>query len=77
MSSTLFPLGKLSHQQIKKGENILKKIQEEITTTKNSQKLLSLSNEFYTNIPHNNIKLIDTLKDVRRKKKTLTYMYIT
>ena len=77
MGSTLFPLGKLSYQQIKKGENILKKIQEEITTTKNSQKLLSLSNEFYTNIPHINIKIIDTLKDVRRKKKTLTYMYLS
>ena len=77
MSSTLFPLGKLSYQQIKKGENILKQIQEEVTTTKDSQKLLSLSNQFYTNIPHVNIKIIDSLKEVRRKKKTLTYMYLS
>jgi len=77
MSSTLFPLGKLSYQQIKKGENILKQIQEEITTTKNSQKLLSLSNQFYTNVPHIHIKIIDTLKDVKRKKKKLTYMYLS
>ena len=77
MSSTLFPLGKLSYQQIKKGENILKQIQEEIITTKEPQKLLSLSNQFYTNIPHINIKIIDTIKEVRRKKKTLTYMYLS
>lgn len=76
MSATLFPLGKLAHQQIKKGEKILQKIQDEVTTTKDSQKLLSLSNEFYTNIPHIHIKVIDTLKDIKRKKKILQYMYL-
>ena len=76
MSSTLFPLGKLSYQQIKKGEKILQKIQDEVTTTKNPQKLLALSNEFYTNIPHIHIKVIDNLKDLKRKKKTLQYMYL-
>ena len=76
MSATLFPIGKLSHQQIKKGEKILQKIQDEVTTTKDSQKLLSLSNEFYTNIPHIHIKIIDTLKDIKRKKKILKYMYL-
>ena len=76
MSAVLFPLGKLSRQQIKKGEKILQKIQDEVTTTKDSQKLLSLSNEFYTNIPHIHIKVIDTLKDIKRKKKILQYMYL-
>lgn len=76
MSAVLFPLGKLSRQQIKKGEKILQKIQDEVTTTKDSQKLLSLSNEFYTNIPHIHIKVIDTLKDIKRKKKILKYMYL-
>jgi len=44
MYSNIFPLGKLSKNQIEKGKTVLKKIEKEIKTTKNEQKLLSLSN---------------------------------
>ena len=74
MYSNIFPLGKLSKNQIEKGKTILKKIEKEIKTTKNKQKLLSLSNEFYTMIPHIHIKVISTMKDVSKEEKLLTYM---
>ena len=45
----------LDHQ-IKKGQIVLKKLEKVIKTTKYKQQLLSLSNEFYSTIPHVNIK---------------------
>lgn len=75
-SYNIFPLGKMSKNQLLKGFRILKAIKLEIKgTIKNTQKLLSLSNQFYTNIPHINIKLLSTLDDVNDKKKLLKYMY--
>lgn len=76
MYSDIFPLGKLSKNQIEKGKVILKNIEKEIKTTKNEQKLLSLSNQFFTTVPHIHIKIISTMKDVSKKKKLLTYMLI-
>lgn len=72
-SHDIFPLGKMSKNQLLKGFRILKAIKLEIKG--NSKKLLSLSNQFYTNIPHINIKLLSTLHDVNDKKKLLKYMY--
>ena len=75
MYSNIYPLGKLSVNQIKKGQEVLKKLEEVIKNTKNEQKLLSLSNEFYSTIPHVNIKLISSMDDIREKKKT-TLLYV-
>jgi len=74
MYSNIYPLGKLSVNQIKKGQEVLKKLEEVIKNTKNEKKLLSLSNEFYSTIPHVNIKLISSMEDIRAKKKLLCYM---
>ena len=74
-SHNIFPLGKMSKNQLFKGFRILKAIKQELKTSKNSQKLLSLSNQFYTNIPHINIKLLSSLKDVNDKKNLLKYMH--
>jgi hypothetical protein len=65
----------MSKNQLFKGFRVLKAIKKEIKTTKNPQKLLSLSNQFYINIPHINIKLLSTLNDIDDKKKLLNYMY--
>tara|TARA_B110000483_G_scaffold34057_1_gene41453 strand:+ start:2644 stop:2880 length:237 start_codon:yes stop_codon:yes gene_type:complete len=75
MYSNIFPLGKMSKNQLFKGFRVLKAIKKEIKTTKNPQKLLSLSNQFYINIPHINIKLLSTLNDIDDKTKLLNYMY--
>lgn len=76
MDSNIYPLGKLSVNQIKKGQIVLKKLEKVIKTTKDKQKLLSLSNEFYSSIPHVNIKLISSMQDIDSKKKLLNYMLI-
>jgi hypothetical protein len=76
MQSNIYPLGKLSVNQIKKGQQVLKKLEKEIKTNKDQQKLLSLSNEFYSTIPHVNIALISSMKDIKSKKKLLEYMLI-
>ena len=47
MYSNIYPLGKLSVNQIKEGQKVLKKLEGVIKNTKDEQKLLSLSNEFY------------------------------
>jgi len=65
----------LDHQ-IKKGQIVLKKLEKVIKTTKDKQQLLSLSNEFYSTIPHVNIKLISSMRDIDSKKKLLNYMLI-
>lgn len=76
MYSNIYPLGKLSDNQIKKGKIVLKKLEKVIKTTKNKEKLLSLSNEFYSTIPHINIKIISSIRDIHGKKKLLNYMLI-
>jgi len=76
MHSNIYPLGKLSVNQIKKGQIVLKKLEKEIKTNKDKQKLLSLSNEFYSTIPHVNIKILSSMKDINTKKKLLEYMLI-
>ena len=76
MQSNIYPLGKLSVNQIKKGQKVLKKLEKEIKTTKDQQKLLSLSNEFYATIPHTKIALISSMKEINTKKKLLEYMLI-
>jgi hypothetical protein len=65
----------MSTNQLFKGFRILKAIKGELKGTKNSQKLLSLSNQFYTTIPHINIKLLSSFKDIKDKKQLLKYMY--
>lgn len=77
MYSNIYPLGKLSVNQIKKGQKVLKKLEEVIKNTKDEQKLLSLSNEFYSTIPHVNIKLISSMQDIHAKKKLLNYMLLS
>jgi hypothetical protein len=74
-SYDIFPLGKMSKNQLFKGFRLLKAIKQEIKTTNHPQKLLSLSNQFYSSIPHINIKLLATLNDINDKKKLLKYMY--
>lgn len=76
MHSNIYPLGKLTVNQIKKGQKVLKKLEKEIKTNKDPQKLLSYSNEFYSTIPHVNIALISSMKDIKDKKKLLDYMLI-
>jgi len=76
MHSNIYPLCKLSVNQIKKGQKVLKKLEREIKTTKDPQKMLSLSNEFYSTIPHVNIALISSMKEINTKKKLLEYMLI-
>ena len=76
MNSNIYPLGKLSVNQIKKGQQVLKKLEKEIKKNKNQQKLLSLSNEFYSTIPHVKIGLISSMKEINNKKKLLEYMLI-
>jgi len=72
----IYPLGKLTINKIKKGQNVLKKLEKEIKTNKDPQKLLSYSNEFYSTIPHTKISLISSMKDIKDKKKLLDYMLI-
>ena len=76
MNSNIYPLGKLSVNQIKKGQIVLKKLEEVIKTTNDQKKLLSLSNEFYSTIPHVNIKLISSMKDIDAEEKLLNYMLL-
>jgi len=46
------PLGKLSKETIKKGYEVLKKIADQLDEVYNLEKLLDLSSDFYTTIPH-------------------------
>jgi hypothetical protein len=74
MHSNIYPLGELSINQIKKGQTVLKKLEKIIKTTKNKNKILSLSNEYYSTIPHVKIHLIKSIKDINTEKKLLNYM---
>ena len=70
----IYPLGELSTNQIKKGQTVLKKLEKEIKTSKDKNKLISLSNEYYSTIPHVKIHLIKSMKDIKTEKKLLNYM---
>jgi len=73
----IFPLGHLSLNQINKGENILNILENIIMfSSNNSEKILNLSNDFYTNIPHisEKLKIIDNIEILNDKKKLLNYM---
>jgi len=73
----IFPLGHLSLNQINKGENILNILENIIMySSNNSEKILNLSNDFYTNIPHisKKLKIIDNIEILNDKKKLLNYM---
>jgi len=72
-----FPLGKLSSEQISVGYDVLRQLQEAITgngATRDAD-LVSLSNRFYTSIPHNfGMKLppsISTLEILKQKIEML------
>jgi len=56
-SYNIFPLGVLSIAQIEKGQEVLNNIANVIDKKNNKNELLSLSNKFFTLIPHISEKL--------------------
>lgn len=56
-SYNVFPLGVLSINQIEKGQQALNNIANIVDNKNNEAELLSLSNEFFTMIPHISEKL--------------------
>ena len=75
-SYNVFPLGVLSINQIEKGQQALNKIANIVDNKNNEAELLSLSNEFFTMIPHISEKLevIRTRKTIKEKNELLEYM---
>ena len=75
-SYNVFPLGVLSINQIEKGQQALNNIANIIDNKNNEADLLSLSNEFFTMIPHISEKLevIRTRKTIKEKNELLEYM---
>lgn len=69
------PLGKLNSDKIKRAHQILKEIQRLLVTNKNQDKILPLTNDFYTTIPHNfgmkKPPVIDHLLRVKEKTRML------
>lgn len=68
------PLGKLSKQSINKGYKILKELHSEVEKKKsNSRTIEELTNDFYSNIPHDfgfmkmHHFILDTVKKVKDK----------
>ena len=51
-SHNVFPLGILSLKQIEKGQEVLNDISKIIDNKNNDSEILSLSNKFFTLIPH-------------------------
>lgn len=73
--ASIFPLGKLSLRTIKKGFRILDDILLELSKSKCSEKLLlTLSNRYYTTIPHVVISLIDSYERINEEKELLSHM---
>jgi predicted DNA-binding WGR domain protein len=72
------PLGKLSRKQLKKGYTILSDIEDEISGKNRKARLIDLSNQFYTHIPHSFgmrvPPLITTSKMVSQKTEMLDSM---
>jgi len=77
-SHNIFPLGILSANQIEKGQVHLNNISKIIDDDDNDDKLLSLSNSFFSDIPHilsrSNLKVINTHKILNEKNELLVYM---
>lgn len=75
-SYDVFPLGVLSINQIEKGQQALNNIANIVDNKNNEAELLSLSNEFFTMIPHISEKLevIRTRKTIKEKNELLEYM---
>lgn len=71
------PLGKLSKDNIKRGYELLKKLQDEIAHKKRQDIMEDLTNQFYSYIPHDvgfkNMRLykLDTMKKVKEKIEML------
>lgn len=72
----VFPLGILSLKQIEKGQEVLNDISKIIDDKNNDSEILSLSNKFFTLIPHisKKIELIETREILNDKNKLLIYM---
>ena len=75
-SHNVFPLGILSLKQIEKGQEVLNDISKIIDNKNNDSEILSLSNKFFTLIPHisKKIELIETHEILNDKNKLLIYM---
>ena len=75
-SHNVFPLGILSLKQIEKGQEVLNDISKIIDDKNNDSEILSLSNKFFTLIPHisKKIELIETHEILNDKNKLLIYM---
>ena len=75
-SYNVFPLGVLSINQIEKGQQALNNIANIVDNKNNEAELLSLSNEFFTMIPHisEKIEVIRTRKTIKEKNELLEYM---
>ena len=75
-SYNIFPLGVLTIDQIERGQNILNNISGVIHNNDNNDELLSLSNNFFTMIPHisKELKVINTPQILNEKNELLAYM---
>ena len=75
-SYNVFPLGVLTIGQIDKGQAALDDISRIVDYKNNKKELLSLSNKFFTLIPHISEKLevIKTSEMVKEKNELLEYM---
>jgi len=72
----IFPIGVLTINQIERGQNILNNISGVIDKNNNNDELLSLSNNFFTMIPHisRELKVINTIQILNEKNELLAYM---
>tara|TARA_B100000795_G_scaffold234063_1_gene193082 strand:- start:1532 stop:1780 length:249 start_codon:yes stop_codon:yes gene_type:complete len=75
-SHNIFPLGVLSTNQIERGQNVLDNIINVIDNKNNNDELLSLSNKFFTMIPHisKELKVINSRQIINEKNELLEYM---
>ena len=73
----IYPLGKLSKNQVNQGMNILNMIRDTINSSNNKEQLISLSNTFYSTIPHLSqyIIIIDNNNILNEKYKLINYMF--
>jgi hypothetical protein len=73
----IYPLGKLSKNQINKGNNILNNIRDIINTSNDKEQLINLSNIFYSTIPHLSqyIIIIDNNNILNEKYNLINYMF--
>ena len=75
-SHNIFPIGVLTINQIERGQDILNNISGVIDKNNNNDELLSLSNNFFTMIPHisRELKVINTIQILNEKNELLAYM---